>query len=69
MNIRRIRTVLVKEFLELLRDRKLLSIVFMSPIVQLIIFGYAATYDIKNIPTGVLDYDQSTQSRELIRKL
>ncbi len=69
MKARRIKTVLIKEFLELFRDRKLLAIVFMSPIVQLIIFGYAATYDVKQIPTGVLDYDRSTLSRELIRKL
>ncbi len=69
MKLRRVRTVLIKEFLELFRDRKLLAIIFMSPIVQLIIFGYAANYDVKQIPTGVLDYDNSPLSRELIRRM
>lgn len=69
MNTRRIRTVLIKEFLEIFRDRKLLMIIFLSPIIQLVIFGYAATYDIKEIPTGVLDYSNSTFSRELVREL
>ncbi len=69
MIIRRAYTVLVKEFQELFRDKKARTIVFISPIVQLIIFGYAATYDIRNIPTAVLDQDYSTVSRRVIRSL
>ncbi len=69
MNLRRMSTVLIKEFQELFRDRKVLAIIFLSPVIQLIIFGYAATYDVKNIPTAVVDYDNSQTSRRLIRMI
>jgi len=69
MNWRRTFTLLIKEFQELFRDRKVLAIIFVSPIVQLIIFGYAATYDVKNIPLGILDHDQTSMSRKLIQSL
>ena len=69
MNWRRTYTLLIKEFQELFRDRKMLAIIFVSPIVQLLIFGYAATYDVKNIPLAVLDHDRSDQSRRLVRSL
>ncbi len=69
MNLRRMSTVLIKEFQELFRDRNMLAIIFLSPVIQLIIFGYAATYDIKNIPTALVDYDNSQTSRRLIRMI
>ena len=69
MNWRRTYTLLIKEFQELFRDRKMLAIIFVSPIVQLLIFGYAATYDVKNIPLAVLDHDRSDLSRRLVRSL
>lgn len=69
MNWRRTFTLLVKEFQELFRDRKMLAIIFVSPIVQLIIFGYAATYDVKSIPLGILDHDRSAMSRKLVESL
>jgi len=65
MSFRRILTVLTKEIQELLRDRKLVMIVLISPVVQLIIFGYAATYDVNNIPTALIDHDHSVASREI----
>jgi ABC-2 type transport system permease protein len=69
MNLRRVRTILIKEFQELFRDAKMRAIVFVAPMVQILIFGYAATYDIKQIPTAVLDRDHSVQSRRLISQL
>lgn len=69
MNWRRTFTLLIKEFQELFRDRKVLAIIFVSPIVQLIIFGYAATYDIKSIPLGILDHNQTSMSRKLVKSL
>lgn len=69
MNLRRTFTLLIKEFQELFRDRKLLAIIFISPIVQLIIFGYAATYDVKSIPLGIIDNDRSAISRKLVQSL
>ncbi|TFH65972.1 MAG: ABC transporter permease [Candidatus Zixiibacteriota bacterium] len=69
MKLRRILTVLVKEFQELFRDAKMRAIVFVAPLIQILIFGYAATYDIKEIPTAVLDRDNSTLSRRLVNQL
>ncbi len=67
MSWRRLFTVLIKEFQELFRDRKILAIIFVAPVAQLIIFGYAATYDVKDIPIAILDHDHSSLSRRLVR--
>ena len=56
-----------KEFLQLRRDKKMLPIIFVAPIFQLIILGYAVNMDIKNIQLAVYDLDKSSKSRELIR--
>ena len=69
MKLRRIVTILVKEFQELFRDAKMRAIVFVAPLIQILIFGYAATYDIKEIPTAVLDRGNSTLSRRLVNQL
>jgi ABC-2 type transport system permease protein len=61
----RIVSLMVKEFLALLRDRKSRVVVFVPPIVQLIVFGYAATFDLKNIPYAIYNEDRSAASRRL----
>ncbi len=58
-----------KEFSQLRRDRKMIPIIFMAPVLQLIIFGYAAQTDVKNIPTVICDYDKTPKSREFAEKL
>lgn len=55
-----------KELLQTFRDKRMLGILFAAPIFQLIVFGYAATYDINFIPTAVVDYSKSQKSRELM---
>lgn len=57
--------VVVKEFLQLRRDRKMIPMVLVFPVVQLLIFGYAATLDVKHIPTLLFDLDRSAASRSL----
>ena len=52
-----------KEFLQLRRDRRMLPIILIAPIVQLLIFGYAATVDVKGIATVTCDLDRSAESR------
>jgi ABC-2 type transport system permease protein len=54
-----------KEFLQLRRDRKMLPIVLIAPVLQLILLGYAANMDVRHVPTAVLDHDKSRLSREL----
>jgi ABC-2 type transport system permease protein len=55
-----------KEFIQLRRDRRILPIIFVAPVVQLIILGYAATVDVKDIITVVCDNDRSQESRDYL---
>jgi len=45
------------------------AIVFVIPLLQTMVFGYAVTMDVNNIPTAVYDLDRSYESRELVRRL
>jgi ABC-2 type transport system permease protein len=58
----------VKELIQVLRDKRLRATLIFPPILQLIIFGYAANLDVKHIRTAVRDLDQSVDSRELIAR-
>lgn len=55
-----------KEFLHIRRDPRTLAIIFLIPVVQLILLGYAATNDIRQLRTVVLDADRSSESRALL---
>lgn len=65
----RVRQMVIKEFIQLFRDRRMKAIVFVIPVLQLIVFGYAVTTDVSNIPAAVYDLDRSAESRELFRRL
>jgi len=56
-----------KEFLQMFRDPRMVGILFIAPIFQLFLFGYAITTDVRNIRLGVLDRDGSQASRDLVR--
>ena len=60
-----LRSLIRKEFQQLRRDRRLLPIVFIAPVIQLLILGYAANLDVRDIPTLLCDQDGSVVSREL----
>lgn len=62
----RIYRMMVKEFLQMLRDRRMKFLIFVTPVIQLIIFGYAATTDVNHIRTAVYDLDRSADSRALV---
>ncbi len=63
----RVSAILKKEFLQVFRDPKMRIIIFISPLVQVLIFGYAATMDITNVPIAVYDMDNTKESRALVR--
>jgi ABC-2 type transport system permease protein len=63
----RIRHLLTKELAQIRRDRSLFGILVVAPIFQLLILGFAATTDIRNISLGIRDRDQSELSREYVR--
>jgi ABC-2 type transport system permease protein len=61
----RLRRMLIKEFLQLLRDPKMRVIIFVAPVIQLTIFAFALTTDVDNIETVLMDRDHTPQSREV----
>ncbi len=65
----RIKEMIIKEFIQVFRDRRMLAIIFVTPVIQMLAFGYAAITDVSNIPTAVYDLDKSLESRELVRRL
>ncbi len=65
--LERIQTILIKEFLQIFRDPRMRIIIFVPPIIQVLIFGYAATMDITHVPMAVYDKDNTKESRQIIR--
>lgn len=62
----RLRQMLIKELIQVLRDKHTRFILIGPPIIQMLVFGYAATYEIRHVSTVVVDYDHSQESRELV---
>jgi ABC-2 type transport system permease protein len=62
----RVLHIAAKEFIQVFRDPRMVVIIFVAPIIQLFMFGYAVTTDVNNISIAVLDLDRSVQSRSLI---
>ncbi len=58
--------VMRKEFIHIFRDPRTLAVMFLIPMIQLVLLGYAATTDVDHISTAVFDQDRTAQSRELI---
>jgi len=67
-SLRRIRHMVVKEFIQIFRDRKMKPIIFLTPVLQLIVFGYAVTMDVTNIRMAVHDLDKTSVTREIARR-
>ncbi len=65
--LERLRSMLVKEFIQVLRDPRMKTTIFVAPVFQIMVFGYAATTDVKNVPTAIYDLDNTPQSREITR--
>ena len=60
--------IIQKEFKQIFRNKGMLPIIFILPILQLVILSNAATYEVKNIKFAYIDYDHSSTSRALIEK-
>ncbi len=65
----RIYRMVVKEFIQVLRDRRMKAMIFVMPVIQLVMFGYAVTTDVDHIRTAVYDLDRSSASRALVERL
>ncbi len=64
--MRLLMNMLIKELLQLRRDPKILSVLFIAPIVQLTILGYAATTDVRRVELAICDLDRTAASRGLV---
>lgn len=62
----RLASIIRKEFIQILRDKRTLGIVLVIPIVQLFLLGYSATSDIRNVPLAVFDQCRCVESRQLL---
>ena len=60
--------ILQKEFRQIFRNRSMLPIIFVAPVVQLIVLSYAVTFEIKNLKISVVDYDQTATSLSLANR-
>jgi len=66
---RRTVAMLIKEFIQLKRDRVSFAMIIMIPLIQLILFGYAINTNPRNLPTAVLLQEQSDLGRSILRAL
>jgi ABC-2 type transport system permease protein len=64
----RLKQMLIKEFIQVFRDKRTRFVLIGPPIIQMLVFGYAATFDIHHVPTVVVDLDHSQESRELVSR-
>ncbi len=69
MNLRRLRAVTRKEWIQIGRDRLSLAFAFLMPINLIFLFGYAITLDVTHIRTAVCDRDRSSASRGLVERM
>jgi ABC-2 type transport system permease protein len=65
----RLRALIRKEFRQMLRDPRAKRLIFVAPVVQLMLFGYAVNTDVRHAATIVVDQDRTAESRELVETL
>src|SRR5690606_16675766 len=67
--MRTLKFLLRKEFKQIFRNKALLPLIFVAPIIQLLILPLAADYEVKNINITVVDHDRSGYSQKLVSKI
>jgi ABC-2 type transport system permease protein len=67
--MRRILAIARKEFIHIIRDKRLLAVILVMPLIQLFLYAYALSFDVKHLPTATLDLDRTTYSRQYIDAL
>jgi ABC-2 type transport system permease protein len=60
--------VIVKELLQIRRDRRMIPVIFVAPVVMITVFGFAVNTDVTKVPLVLVDQDRSTASRELVSR-
>ena len=67
--MRTLKFLLQKEFKQIFRNKALLPLIFVMPLIQLLIMPLAADYEVKNVDIAVVDHDHSDYSRKLVSKI
>jgi drug efflux transport system permease protein len=65
---RRIRHIIIKEFFQVWRDKKLRFFLIVPPLIQLMVYGYVVNFDIKHVATAIFDESRTEESRQLIQR-
>lgn len=65
-NLKRVIAVIKKEFYQIKRDKRTIAIILLMPVMELLLFGYAASTSVDHIPTVVFNNDIGIESRELL---
>ena len=64
----RLKHMLIKEFIQIFRDPRMKAVIFGTPIIQLVVIGYAVTTDVTQVATAVADFDRTQETREIARR-
>ncbi|HAO46051.1 MAG TPA: ABC transporter permease, partial [Chitinophagaceae bacterium] len=67
--MKRLKVILEKEFRQVFRNPAILRLVLVMPVVQLLVFPFAANYEVKNVLLSVVDHDHSSYSQKFINKI
>lgn len=60
--------IIVKELLQLSQDKRMLPMLFVAPVIQIVVFGFAVNTDVTSVPLVLVDRDRTSESRELVRR-
>ncbi|QSQ26128.1 ABC transporter permease [Pyxidicoccus parkwayensis] len=63
------RAVVVKEVRQTVRDRRVMALLTIAPLMQLFVLGFAVNFDVRHVPTAVVDRDHTSESRDYARSL
>ena len=66
--LERLLRMLIKEFTQVLRNPRMRAVVFVMPVVQVLIIGYAVNTDVRHVPLAVYDLDRTPASRDLLAR-
>jgi ABC-2 type transport system permease protein len=64
----RLKHMLIKEFIQIFRDPRMKAVIFGTPIIQLLVIGYAVTTDVTQVATAVADFDRTQETRDIARR-
>ena len=66
--LERLYRMLVKEFIQVLRNPRMRAVIFVVPVVQVLVIGYAVSTDVRHVPMAVYDLDRTPASRDLLAR-